>query len=174
MGKLFEKAKEQALLYLENDKLRIKKHYAKHPGYESNEASSLRAVDKDIAKINALVDFPVNSAQLEGVDVAAKAKIVKQHLLQEFPKIKVSVKIERYSMGCNFNAILSPNSVDILLPEEVKKAEAIVKIYEHVYGSDLQSDYHNNDNYAFLVFEKYIGPGVKGLAFAANPGVISL
>jgi hypothetical protein len=174
LGKDFDKAKASALLVLENDAKRINKHYDKHPGHESNRAWSLKNNAEDVAKVMALKDFPVSSVDLKGVDVAAKAKIVKGHMEMEFPKAKISVRIERYSGGCSLNVKLDVGSVVAMSDDDVKKANKIVDLYEHIYASDPMTDLHNNDNYAFLVVNKAIGPGVVGEAMVGAQSVVML
>ena len=126
----FLKAKNQALQVEQ-------KNLIKYPGgYFS---------PKSILKIKALNDYQDQKTDLRMVDVAAKAKLLKAQLIDQFPENTFSVKIERYSGGSSINAYWKGPKID---PQIIRELE---NTYSDGGKTDIQSDYFDYDNYCSIV-----------------------
>lgn len=126
---LFIKAKQQALDY-------ERKYLARFP--------DSYFTPKSIQKLEALNDYPDQRTDLRMVDVAAKAKLLKAQLIDQFPENSFSVKIERYSGGSSINAYYKGTKIDTQIIKELENT------YSDAGKTDIQSDYFDYDNYCSI------------------------
>lgn len=148
--KKFENAKAMAIKYLEKE---IERLGGRHP-------SLTNSTNEDIKKILKLDGYPTDSRQLRGVDTAAKAKLLKAQLEDEFPDSKWSVQIERYSGGSSIKA----KFLDGKYPYG---AEKIGDLYSNSGDTDIQSDYFDVDNYVSVFDGRH--SGVEPQTIANSP-----
>lgn len=124
----FKKAKTQALKVLLKD---IEKYNSEYSW-------------KSYGKIQTLESFPDVKTDLRGIDVTAKAKLLKKYLEVSFPENKFSVKIERYAGGSSIDATYKGDRIP---QDELRQIELI---YQDAGNSDMQSDYFDYDNYCSI------------------------